>query len=646
MFSLNFRTQGRGPRAPKLVRITTVASLLLALGFCGLTLLSVVKARDDAWMRAAASATNLESAVRQEIARTFELYDLSLRSVAENLTDADIVALPPPIRRLVLFDKAAAARQFGSILILDANGTVTDDMLDRRLDGVSFADREYFRIHRADPNVGLYISRPFKARLQDSWFIALSRRLSAKDGSFAGVVVGAIRLEYFRSLMEGMHLGRHGSMTLVRQDGTLVMQMPLRGTMIGADLSDDPAIRRQLAGPATAFFAPPHDQEGRRFVVGGPIESTDLVLSIAVGADDVDAEWWHRALLNGAATVLLSAALLTLVLVLQRQLHSRQAAEAAASESEARFRLLAENASDMVTRIGPDGRRRYVSPAAERLLGWPPEVLVGAHATAGIHPKDLKAVEREVERLRSGGADAVTVTYRTRRADGTRIWLETTVRQVLDPVTGAADGVVAISRDVTERKMLETRLRRLAMHDRLTALANRHSFDQAMAQAAQRSARLRRPLSLLLIDVDRFKSYNDRYGHQAGDDCLRAVAAAIRGVVRRSADLPARWGGEEFAVLLPDTGTAEALATAERLRAAVAALGIPHTEAARDGAIVTASVGVATLLPEDGGPAVTELLVEAADAALYAAKRGGRNRVMRSLQPPAMPTAPFVRETA
>lgn len=165
-------------------------------------------------------------------------------------------------------------------------------------------------------------------------------------------------------------------------------------------------------------------------------------------------------------------------------------------------------------------------------------------------------------------------------------------------------------------------LREMALHDGLTGLGNRRQFDSALEDEFRRAARDASPLALLMIDVDHFKLFNDTYGHQAGDDCLRAVAAAIDGAAKRPADLAVRYGGEEFAVLLPGTDESGGLAVAEAVHRNVARLGIPHAGSPQGA--VTASVGVAAALVADGSSR-PDKLVRAADRALYEAKASGRN---------------------
>ncbi|GLU38753.1 PleD family two-component system response regulator [Pseudomonas sp. NBRC 100443] len=178
----------------------------------------------------------------------------------------------------------------------------------------------------------------------------------------------------------------------------------------------------------------------------------------------------------------------------------------------------------------------------------------------------------------------------------------------------------------SQQKLLETNLvlQRLMNSDGLTGLSNRRHFDEYLEMEWRRALREQSQLSLLLIDVDHFKAYNDTFGHVAGDEALRRVAGTIRESCARSSDLPARYGGEEFAIILPGTSPGGARLLAEKLRLTVQALGIAH-EQPDSGAVLTVSVGVATLTPGQGESCLK--LIEHADRALYNAKHGGRNQV-------------------
>lgn len=176
------------------------------------------------------------------------------------------------------------------------------------------------------------------------------------------------------------------------------------------------------------------------------------------------------------------------------------------------------------------------------------------------------------------------------------------------------------------RKLHEAndKLANLSMTDGLTGIANRRNFDSHLEVEWKRGIRQRQPLTLMLIDIDCFKAYNDHYGHLQGDRCLRQVARVLNEQTCRPRDLAARYGGEEFALILPHTDHA-AQALGEQCRAAVAALAIPHTASFIAGC-VTVSVGIASLLPQRGSQPAE--LIGRADQALYQAKRSGRNRVM------------------
>ena len=198
---------------------------------------------------------------------------------------------------------------------------------------------------------------------------------------------------------------------------------------------------------------------------------------------------------------------------------------------------------------------------------------------------------------------------------------------------------VLITRDQKNRQLIRERdfqmqrlnakLEELAARDHLTGLANRRRFDEELQRELRRCVRDLRPISLLMIDVDYFKRYNDHFGHQAGDECLARIAASIKEQLRRPADTAARYGGEEFAVILPETEAQGAEEIAEAIQAKVRELAISHVEPL-PGGIVTVSTGIATITPKDS----TELraLVESADKALYNAKKAGRNRIAIAAQ--------------
>lgn len=310
-------------------------------------------------------------------------------------------------------------------------------------------------------------------------------------------------------------------------------------------------------------------------------------------------------------------------------------AERALRESEERFRLIAENGSDVVSLHDLSGRATYVSPSCERVLGFLPAELERMTPFALVHPDDSERLRRHFDALMRGEA-VVPLACRMLHKSGRHVWLETMWRAVIES-DGKVVRLQASGRDITERKEYErqleeaqrkltvqqehlmdanVRLEALATLDGLTGLKNRRAFEARMIDEIARSRRTGHPLSLMLLDIDHFKQYNDSFGHPRGDDVLRSVARHITRSMRDT-DYAARYGGEEFALLLPDADRDGSAQLAERLRASI-------QDADWVGRDVTVSIGVATL---EGEVTTLEMLVEHADRALYRSKQNGRNLV-------------------
>jgi diguanylate cyclase (GGDEF)-like protein len=219
---------------------------------------------------------------------------------------------------------------------------------------------------------------------------------------------------------------------------------------------------------------------------------------------------------------------------------------------------------------------------------------------------------------------------RAARLSGARIQqaVAVTPLEVADAARHCLIQVTDVSAAVHREQLLRDQaleLRSQTFSDGLTGIANRRHFDLAMEREQRRAKRSGIALSMLMIDIDFFKAYNDHYGHQQGDDTLIRVAAALAGLLQRPLDLIARYGGEEFAVILPDMDSAGGARFAETLRQKVTQLAIPHA-AASGAQYVTISIGVATQAPQN--PVEVAELIGAADRALYTAKRSGRDRVV------------------
>jgi diguanylate cyclase (GGDEF)-like protein/PAS domain S-box-containing protein len=298
-------------------------------------------------------------------------------------------------------------------------------------------------------------------------------------------------------------------------------------------------------------------------------------------------------------------------------------------ESESRFRLLAEVSRDIIVLTDVSGERRYVSPAVTETLGWIPEELIGKTYEQIVHPEDQKDFAKLLDECREG-KPSTTLPYRCQAKDGSFLWMEANLRLYHDSLTGEPVGFVNVVRDISHRKAAEEELTKafrlvenLASVDGLTGIANRRRLDEALDYEWRRAIRDRADLSVLLIDVDHFKPYNDIYGHLSGDSCLREIAEAALEVVHRPADLLARYGGEEFAVVLPNTDSSGAKEIAEQIRNSVERRRAPHS--GNPHGVITVSIGCATQIPDRDSDYTA--LLRAADSALYIAKSSGRNRI-------------------
>lgn len=577
---------------------------------------------------------NLARSLTQHADDTFELTETVLNVLVGQLELEGTG--PAAIAKIQAFlSRRKAANRIRAVFIYDETGRwlATSEPVD--FAGLNNSDREYFQHHRAVADRGTFIGPPVRSRSGGQWIITASRRFNHPDGSFAGVALTTIDVDYFLQFYGGFDVGRNGSIALVAADGVVLARSPDNG-YTGRDLSSAPLFRNLHERPAAGAYYFTSSLDGVRRLSFYQRSARYPVLVVATESEEDVLAPWRRAALGRMAAVLgLTGGLAVAGLLLVHQLHQRQKMAAALVAKEADFRLLAEQSGDMVMRIAIDRQILYASPSSARVLGWAPNKLVSTSILAGINPADLARVEQTISALMNGEAEEARIAYRSRHRGKSEVWIETALRATRNPQSGDIDGVVAISRDMTEHKDLEDKLSALATSDGLTALANRRHFDERLAAEWDRAGRDGTPLSLLLIDVDHFKSFNDQYGHQAGDACLRSIARVLGEHARRPADLAARYGGEEFALLLPNTDAGGCQQVGEQIRQATHELGILHA-LNPPSKQVTVSIGGATHVALTD-KADCASLIAAADKALYAAKEGGRNGLVMSGQVIAWP---------
>lgn len=607
---------------------------LRAAAFVALTCVAILgvsgwrewAAREAVLREAEAEMANVARSLTQHAEDSLDLLDSGVVGVVSRLEMDGTAPVTIAKLRTLLEARKKAIERIHSLAIIDDQGNW---LTSPGTIGSTLSDDAFFRYHQLSPKREPHVGRPVKSLLDGEWVVTLSRRFNKPDGSFGGVVLATISSRYLSHFYEQFEIGRNSSVSLTHGDGLMIARNPSNEAFVGRSVSDTPLFRdASLQRPSGAYhFKSPLDG-AERVSFFKRSSRFPLLLLATVDKDELLAPWRAAAISRMLYVVALVMLIAVIGAVLVRQLQRGQRMAAALVEKEAHFRLLAEGSSDMVTRIGLDERLRYVSPSSVRVVGWRPNQLIGTPALAGINPEDLPAVQAIVDAMKRGEREEARLTYRNSHRQNGEVWLESTMR-VTRKDNGRVDGVVAISRDISEHKKLETRLETLAIEDSLTGLANRRRFDERLKEEWARAYRDRSSLALLMIDVDHFKAYNDEYGHPAGDACLRLVAQIIAAETQRAGDLAARYGGEEFAMLLPSTDAAGCAQVGERILKAIREAGLVHGSNKAAGC-VTASVGGATCRPALERTAGVSSLVEAADRALYAAKDAGRNRLMMS----------------
>ncbi|WP_375739020.1 GGDEF domain-containing protein [Pseudomonas boanensis] len=272
----------------------------------------------------------------------------------------------------------------------------------------------------------------------------------------------------------------------------------------------------------------------------------------------------------------------------------------------------------------------YIGPQIETLLGWSRSSWVSVNDWAErMHPEDREKVVAFCVAQSQAGTDH-EADYRALTAAGDYVWIRDVVHVIRHP-DGEVEALIGFMFDISERKKAEEELIRLqkqleeySYKDGLTGVANRRMFDSVLDVEWANARRTHQPLSLILLDIDYFKQYNDHYGHIQGDDCLKSVGQLLTAAASRPRDLIGRFGGEEFVLILPETDGAAARQVAEHCRKLIHEQCIPHSNS-DVASLLTISLGVGTIIPQQHDQPLA--FIEAVDKLLYRAKQTGRNRV-------------------
>lgn len=600
------------------IAVVPVFALLMTASLLGVMTWKALDAKEAAIAGGQTDVQNLAHSLAQQASHSIQSADIAMAGMVDLLRYRD--PLPDRMNRYMA-ETVKSLPQMREIGVLDVNGNWLYSSLPQTPTHNN-SDREYFVHHRDTPGTALRINAPLQSRLTGRTTIVLSKRIEKQDGSFGGVLTAAIDSDYFNRFYEIFQLGGGGGVTLLRNDGVVLIRWPASEKHM--DLSRTDLFTKHLKQSPVGNYKIVSLFDGIEKYIG--YEATPhypMVVTVAISEESVLADWRKTLRTDIVVAAVLLCLTLLLAALLALQLHVRTRTARALRKSEAHYRLLANNIADIIILIDSRSLLRYVSDSVEPVLGLRARDLVGKSCFDLVHPDDRESVLQATAGIVS--ADSVnTVVFRHQRGDGTMAWVESKFKLAADTTEAAKREFLCVIRDVTERKRMEDeltqlnrRLTQLAATDGLTGLTNRRTFDNFLRREYESCDEI----AVLLFDIDNFKGYNDSYGHQAGDRCLQAVAKAIGDETSHTFGLAARYGGEEFAVVLPNTSESEALRVAEAVRLTVRALGIPNTAATRGYVTISAGVAARTRSTLDESTLVGE-----ADTALYEAKRLGRNR--------------------
>lgn len=726
----------------KPILVTVVATLFVVLACLSLISLDgwrTWQARGMALHDSEVVASNLARSLAQHAEDVVTNADTTLMGLVDRVEEGGT----GPAARLRLYSllstEVGDSPWLHGLFVYDEKGDWIVNSQAERVQKLNNSDREYFIYHRSHPDRSSYIGVPIRSRSTGDWILTVSRRINHPDGSFAGVALASISMDYFQKFYSSFAIGDKGAIGLMLDNGTLLVRRPFAESNIGANLAGDVLFTRYLRKSAVgaALIKSPFDGV-LRLNAYQHVEHYPLVVDVAMPMDEILDKWRTDAYLHSIGVGLLVIGIALLGYRMIWHIRRRLLVEQRLSESETRLRTITDNMPAFIAYIDSDQRYRFCNAqyltefnlTMGELLGCTMRDLFGAEAYGAIEPYVLKALagqkvvfERQAlergpgcyslyhyvpdidhagkvrgfytlvlditprktaelkligkEKLLRGLTDHLPalVSYidRDERFQFNNQPYEKWLNKPLSEITGhhvreacgdeayfkykkffdqavagkradfafAAErdgakryfnasyipqfdedgeviGVCSMINDITDLKKVELQLIKLARVDSLTGLANRVQFDETLRKAMARSRRSGLAMALMYLDIDHFKTVNDTYGHEAGDEALREFARRLTISVRKT-DHVARLSGDEFVIIIeemksPDEADIVAQKILQAMEQEFSLRGTPYH--------VTTSIGIAILRDDDADP---QSLLRRADYALYHVKRSGRN---------------------
>ncbi|OAN56011.1 hypothetical protein A6A04_10660 [Paramagnetospirillum marisnigri] len=578
----------------------------------------------DARQRGIRLATSYVRLVAEHASGTFDRTDLVLERAVKLPSVADMAQARTlaPQRRAELQAQLMAlqgkSQAIVSMTMTDHEGYVFANTVGTPPGG-SLGDRGYFLALKNGGGDGPVVSEVVKGRVSNKWGIQIARSITGPDGRFAGMVVANIGMtSYMEGFYGGLSLAQGSIVSLRDTQHRLLVRHPVSEDLFGKAIPSDEAGAILAGGNDEGWYERKSPIDGvYRFNAIKKLPKYDIYALVGIPQAEILGAWTKS---RDQALLILALALVVAVVATVLSYWKWQVDKALRAQLSFQDALL-ETLPIPIFARNRHGDFVTCNKAYERFFGTAKEEMTG-RTVFDMFPGDLAQSYAAADQDVLSGRGNRTYEIEVPHADGSRRNVVIDKACYAD-ANGAAAGIVGTVVDITEREELERELRRLATTDPLTGVGNRRHFLNLAEAELSRVHRHDRKLSVVTFDIDHFKRINDGHGHGVGDDAIRAVAEACVSALR-DIDVVGRMGGEEFAVLLPETDLAAAEEVARRLHDRIGEIRL-HTEKGNGPLCISASFGVSEVADTDQ---TIDCALRRADAAMYEAKEGGRDRVV------------------
>jgi diguanylate cyclase (GGDEF)-like protein len=585
----------------------------------GIALFEISNLRVIAEEESKRDANNFALAFAQEVKATVSTIDLSLIGLRanwiRNRSDFNEIVrrFTPMMRDNIIFQ----------VSVVNSRGDLVFTSSDAQAPSVNLMDREHISVHTKRIQDSLFISKPVQGRVSRKWGIQFTRPIYTLDGKFEGVIVASVDPAYFSRFYHQIDLGKDASVSLALTNGTILAR--------ASDSNHDAGMGQVLKTPPFDLTDIPTSGYSRhssqvdgieRFYAWRALPVYGLIVNVGQSVEEGHARFKHQESFYIKAAFAVTLMLTSLAFALAFASRSRQQAVQAVADAEMRWKLALSGSKEGVWDWNLVKQSATLSKRAQEILQVDDSILPCSETALRefVHPDDIPLVSKALIAHISGEAADYSVEHRTRARDGTWIWILSRGMVTERTHDGRAVRMVGTFAEISERRAREESTIYLAQHDSLTRLPNRLLFSDRIQQALMRAYRDQSRMAVICLDLDKFKPVNDQHGHETGDKLLKAVADRVKSCLRES-DTVARFGGDEFIILLPRIMT-ERDANEVAMKV-LYALNEPFSIDDLN-LEISGSVGIATY-PADGTDEAT--LLRHADSSMYRAKREGRNRI-------------------